>query len=493
MENGLHKKYGLITAICIVVGTVIGSGVFFKAQTILQETEGNMPLGILAWIIGGAVMLCCIFAFSIMATRYEKVNGIVDYAEATTGSKYGFFVGWFMALIYCPTLTSVLAWLSARYTLVFVTTAFPGIELTIPAEEGGCATGPECMVIALFFLCFAYTINTLAPKIAGHFQVATTLIKMIPLVLMAVVGVVVGLCGEGEMLVRNMSHTGAAVGTEGTGHLLFGAVVATAFAYEGWIIATSINAELKNSKKNLPVALICGAIIIVAIYLFYYIGVAGAASVEELIENGATVAYINLFGGAFGNVLNAFVAISCIGSLNGLMLACTRGLYAVAARNEGPMPEVFSQVDAKTNMPNNSSILGLLLCAFWFLFFYGANLAPSKWFGVMSFDSSELPIVTIYAFYLPIFIQFMRKEKNLGTLRRFVAPIAGMCGSVFMIVAAIYAHGVSPYKAAAESGEGFSCPVLAYLLLFVIVEAIGGYFLRKNKCNNKKRGEIWKI
>ena len=100
MENGLHKKYGLVTAICMVVGIVIGSGVFFKAQTILQKTEGNMSLGIMAWLIGGIVMLCCICAFAIMATKYEKVNGIVDYAEATVGGKYGYIVGWFMALIY---------------------------------------------------------------------------------------------------------------------------------------------------------------------------------------------------------------------------------------------------------------------------------------------------------------------------------------------------------------------------------------------------------
>ena len=69
MENGLQKKYGLITAICMVVGIVVGSGVFFKAQTILQKTEGNMVMGIWAWLIGGAIMLCCIWAFSIMATR----------------------------------------------------------------------------------------------------------------------------------------------------------------------------------------------------------------------------------------------------------------------------------------------------------------------------------------------------------------------------------------------------------------------------------------
>ena len=69
-ENKLTKKYGLATAICMVVGIVVGSGVFFKAQTILQKTGGDMMLGILAWIIGGVIMLVCISAFSFMATKY---------------------------------------------------------------------------------------------------------------------------------------------------------------------------------------------------------------------------------------------------------------------------------------------------------------------------------------------------------------------------------------------------------------------------------------
>ena len=66
MDNQLNRKYGLFTAICMVVGIVIGSGVFFKAQTILQKTGGNMPMGILAWIIGGATTLVCLLTFSFM-------------------------------------------------------------------------------------------------------------------------------------------------------------------------------------------------------------------------------------------------------------------------------------------------------------------------------------------------------------------------------------------------------------------------------------------
>lgn len=89
MGNKLEKKYGLFTAICMVVGIVIGSGVFFKAQTVLTKTNGNMPLGILAWLIGGVIMLCCVLTFANMAQKYEKVNGIVDYAEAPWGVRMG--------------------------------------------------------------------------------------------------------------------------------------------------------------------------------------------------------------------------------------------------------------------------------------------------------------------------------------------------------------------------------------------------------------------
>ena len=213
MENKLEKKYGLFTAICMVVGIVVGSGVFFKAQVILQKTGGDMPLGVLAWLIGGAIMIVCILAFSAMAQKYEKVNGIVDYAEAIVGKRYGYYIGWFLSTTYYPTLTSALAWLSARYTLVFVTSVDPDFPLIVPAEAGGCIIGPECLALMLFYMVCAYAVNALSPKLAGKFQVATTVIKFIPLALMAVVGIIFGLANG--MLTNNF--TTPAVGYEVTG------------------------------------------------------------------------------------------------------------------------------------------------------------------------------------------------------------------------------------------------------------------------------------
>ena len=79
----LTRKFGLPMAICMVVGTVIGSGIFFKAQNVLNATGGNMPLGIAAWLITGALMIVCSLQFATMANKYERINGVVDYAEAT--------------------------------------------------------------------------------------------------------------------------------------------------------------------------------------------------------------------------------------------------------------------------------------------------------------------------------------------------------------------------------------------------------------------------
>lgn len=92
MESKLEKRYGLITAIAMVIGIVIGSGVFFKAEKVLTATGGNLTLGILAWVIGGIIMISCAYTFAVMATKYQYVNGVVDYAEATLGKKYAYIM-----------------------------------------------------------------------------------------------------------------------------------------------------------------------------------------------------------------------------------------------------------------------------------------------------------------------------------------------------------------------------------------------------------------
>ena len=446
--NQLEKRYGLITAICMVVGIVIGSGVFFKAETVLLRTGGNMPLGILAWILVGAIMVISSYVFATMANRYEKVNGLVDYAEATLGKRYAYNMGWFMATIYTPALVAVLAWVCARYTCSLL---------------GWDVTGGACMTIAAMYMCLDFAMNALSPKLSGKFQVSTTVIKMIPLILMAIIGTIFGLANGN--LVQEFTNTPVTNIPFMEG--LTGAVVSVAFACEGWILATSINAELKDAKRNLPLALMIGATIVVSTYILYYIGISGAAGSSVLLgsgENGVRIAFSNLFGQTAGTLVFVLIVISCLGTLNGLMLANCRAMYALAARNDGPLPELFKQVDGYTNMPTNSSIIGLALAAFWLFYFYGANLGGG-WFGNFCFDSSELPIITVYGMYIPMFIQFMRISKDLKPFTRYVMPCLAIVGSLVMVYAAFTAYGVNT--------------VIHYLIIYVVVMIIGNLFYRK--------------
>lgn len=453
--NGLTKKYGLFTAIAMVVGIVVGSGIFFKTESILAITGGNMPIGLIAFIVGGLIMIICANAFAVMSTKYEKVNGLVDYAEATCGKGYAYMLGWYSAVMYFPSLTSVLAWVSARYFCELI-----GIE--------NARASSECMLFAGLFLILAFVLNTLSPKLSGKFQVSTTIIKMIPLLLMAVIGTVVGLTNgntvESFKTISVVPEGNTVVG------IFFAALIASAFAYEGWIVTTSINAELKNAKRNLPIALTAGSLIVVLIYICYYIGVTGGATITELSTGGSVIAFKNIFGTSIGKILTGFIVISCLGTLNGLMLGCSRAFFAIASRGEGPSPKALSEVSASTNMPYHSSIIALLLCGFWLVYFYGANLVSPSWFGVFTFDSSEVPIITIYLFYIPILANMIRKAKELSFVKRFIIlPLALLC-SVFMIYAMI---------------DKFKMAMLYFGIIFVVIMLVGAVFYFGKKPEKK--------
>ena len=455
-ENKMHKKYGLWTAVCMVVGIVIGSGIFFKTQNVLIATAGDALMGVISWLIGGAIMATLAVTFGVMATKYEKCGGAVDYAEATCGKTYAYFLGWFMSMIYYPSMTSVLAWVSARYTLV-----------AIIGDDSKIAS-PECMVLAAFYLIAAYFINAVAPKLAGKFQVSTTVIKLIPIAFIAVVGTVIGLV-NGNLIDSFGFVNGDAAGTiyPGSGvevgaGSLFTAVCCTVFAYEGWIIATSINAEIKDSKKNLPIALAIGSVVIIFAYVLYYVGVLALADMESLGQNG-TAGALQFFGPVVASVINVLIVISCLGTLNGLMLGGTRGFYSLSIRNEGIAPETLSQVDANTNVPNNSCSLTLFACIVWFVYFVGGGFFG--WFGDYAFDSSELPILTLYPLYIPILIRFMIVEKNTHPIKRFALPILSCIGVVIMVIASIASHGKK---------------IWYYLIVFAVIMLLGLLCYRKD-------------
>ena len=447
-ENVMQKRFGIWTAVGMVVGTVIGSGVFFKAKNVLESNEGNMFGSLFTVAVVGLVMLVCSYCFSLLAARVEKVNGLVDYSELAIGKGYAYFVGWFITTIFYPTLTACLAWISAQYTLVLF-----GIN----------AEWIVHFALTLLYLALSFALNVISPKLSGKFQVSTTFIKLVPLVVMAIIGTVVGLFNG--TLVDNATVESVGVSNSSGGFL--GAVVSFAFAFEGWIFATCINSELKDAKKNLPKALFFGAIVIMTVYIGYFIGIFATLDSKDILasENLPKDAFSALFGSpVFGTVAYAFVVVSCLGTMNGLMLACCRGIYSVAARGEGPAPKFFAHINAKTDMPIRSSIFGLIMAIVWLLQWqFGLILGKLPKF--ISFENDELPIITFYACCIPIFIYIIRKCTDLGKFKRFVAPSLAIAACLFMVFSAVYKYRLD---------------ALYYLIVSSVIMGVGALFYRRN-------------
>jgi APA family basic amino acid/polyamine antiporter len=409
----VKKKYGLFTAVAMVVGVVIGSGVFFKAGRVLRSVDGNLVNGILAWIVGAAIMLVSAYVFSIFAQRINKVNGVVDFMEAAYGSRVGKLVAWFMSVFYYPTLVAVLAWVSADFTASL---------LGLPGEN--------VWIIGAFYLVLFFVLNLLSPVLAGKFQVSATVIKLIPLVLMAVIGTIVGLING--VTIENFTTTSVGVDPAVLGGFS-GAVLSTAFAYEGWIVATSINAELKNAKRDLPLALVLGTLIVAVVYITYYIGLAGTLpnSVFVFEGNGAVFqAFSTIFGNIGATLLLIFIIISCLGTLNGLVMGATRGVYSIAVREKSKTLQAFEAVDTTTDATVNSGLLGLLLSSMWFVVWYGSF---QGWYNGLFMDISELPIATLYGIYIFFYIWIIRTAKDLSVLNRFIMPLLALVGAGYMV------------------------------------------------------------
>ena len=461
----MEKRYGLPTAISMVIGIVIGSGVFIKGGKVLNLTGGNLWQGIAVVGIVGLICIICSLVFATLGSRYEKVNGVVDYAEMALGPKYAYYVGWFMNFIYVPALVAMLAFFSAMMFLQLF-----GIK-AVDFANG--QINPTAIGVGAGFMMIGYGINILSPKLAGRMQVGMTVIKLIPLVLMGVVGTIAGLVNGTTMEVLNFVHTAEYTAVDGAG--FFKAIVGFAFAYEGWILATSINSELKDAKKNLPRALIIGSLVTIVIYALYIFAMSCVGDVKTITgtwpfgETLPRIAFSKLFGNVVGTVVYVFITISCLGTMNGLIMSSARGLYALSARGMGPKPEFFGDIDQQNNFSVKSAVIGMMAGGFWYAWTVMVWMGGPEMFGAVhgiewiAWEPDEIGIICLYVMYIPMMIGLMIKAKDLGVFQRYILPILGLICCLF------FAYAI-------WNGYGWK-KCVGFLIFFVVVEFIGFLFI----------------
>lgn len=454
----MKRNYGLFTAITMITGIVIGSGIFFKADDVLAYANYNVLLGVLVFVIAAIAVVFGALTISQLAIRTDKPGGLVSYAEDFVGTGTATAFGWFESFLYLPTLGAVVAWASG----IYVSNLLGFEDFSIWRNT----------VIGLIALTFFYAVNILSAKLGGWFQNASMIIKLIPLIVLAVVGLAKG--GTGAVV-------GAAATTFGmdakSSLAWLGAFGPLAFSFDGWIVSTSICHEIKNSKKNLPLALSVAPIFVLAVYLAYFLGIVsflGVDTVKEVGDNAVYLASSTLFGDTVSKLVLVAVVISILGTVNGVSLGLIRLPYSLAIRNMMPASNVFKKENKKLGgMPVNSGILVYVLSLVYLFINYFVMTSEAKlhFFGkevaVCNLDISSIAICVLYLTYIILYvavIKLWKKGEIKNTFLGLICPILGTIGSLIIF-----------------SGSVVDPVFFIYALICIIFIGIAYLYYNKNK------------
>lgn len=456
----VKKQYGLWTGIAMVIGIVIGSGVFLKAGGVLALSGGDLKISILAWLVGGIIMVASGFCFAIFASKITKFNGVVDYVEHCTNRKIGYGLAWLVTTFYYPIIAAVVALFAGSYFFKLI-----GANIGL--------TDWQNFLFALAVVVLMVALNYLSPMISSKFQVSSTVIKLIPIAVIAIAGLFASLIVGKDFGIGN-AITNSAAGYE----VNFGeAVKKTAFAYEGWVCATSINAELKDSKKNLPRALVGGTIAVLVFYIVYYVSLSAFLGNQGTIEqdaNAPIAVFESIMGKVGGAFFTFFIMVSCLGTVNGVVIACCRGMYTMSCRGQGIAPEKFSKLGKNQSVSLLSCLYGLgcivLMFVVWYLAMHEVWLF--KYLGGMD----EIVCAIIYAVYITMYIYMIKNFKDENVFARFVMPIIGIIGSVFFIIC-----GTGLYQLIADGKVDSLISFAVFMGLFVILMTPCLFFYKEKK------------
>lgn len=438
------RNYGLITAITMITGIVIGSGIFFKADDILTYTGGSVILGVIVFCIASCAIIFGSLTIAQLAMRTDKPGGIVTYAEKFVGMGPACAFGWFQLLLYLPALCAVVSWVTGIYVCQLF-----GWEGSILRFS----------IIGFCVMLFLFLVNTLSAKLGGYFQNATMLIKLIPLVLIAALGLLFG--NPGELIAADVELFKNATGTA----FWMTAFAPIAFSLDGWIVSTTICHEIRNSRRNFPLALTIAPLVILAVYIIYFVGITSLVGPDTIIREGNDSVFLastRIFGDFGAKMILVFVIISVMGTVNGLVLGYIRMPYSLAIRGMVPGSRILKKEDQRLNgMPLNSSVFAFVLSFIWLIINYITQT------GKMQGDVSEIAISISYLIYVVLYVAVIRmavRKEIKGLFKGYVVPVLAIVGSLIILMGSI-SHPLFRY----------------YVLICLIVLAAGLLYYRKNK------------
>lgn len=356
----LVRGLGLVTTVAIVVGAVIGSGIF-KKPTVMAQSLGSPELILLIWVIAGVITLFGALTNAEIASFISETGGQYKFFEAMYGQFFAWLYGWSMFIVVqCGSIASI-SYIFSDYFQFFVKLphfsqeieksvriALPFIGNIYPLED----FGTKSLTIFLIFLLTA--INIRGVVLGGSVSAIFTFMKVAAILFLVLLAF-----GFSNGNIENFTKDSPEY-LSGKINLFTGVMVslsAAFWAFDGWNNITYIAGEVKNPRKNIPIGLGIGTLIVIVIYLIINLAYIYVLPIEKIAESKLVAAdtasqVLGVFGGSF---VAFAVMVSTFGTSNGTIMVSARLYYSMA--REKLFFEKIGEINKRFKTPANSLIL----------------------------------------------------------------------------------------------------------------------------------------
>src|SRR5258705_4303806 len=337
----LTRRLGLWSAVAVLVGSTIGSGIFRTPAGVAQRVD-DVPRFLLAWVLGAAVVLCGALTFSELAAAFPRSGGVYVFVRESFGPLPAFLFTWAELWVIRPGAFGAIGITASAYTLRTL-----GYD---PATEVLGSIRAEQLLGASYILLVG-AVNYMGIHRGAILQNLSTAFKVGALAPLVIVGFAFGTAGttpEGGMFAQRASV--------GLSPFLI-AMVAILWAYDGWADLAFVGGEVKDPQRNLPRALLIGTATIVVLYLaanLVYLYLIPIQTMKHAELVAADVARL-VIGPAGVVIVSAAIAVSTFGTLNGSMMTAPRIFFAAA--EDGLFPKAIARGDPRTHAPTGAVVL----------------------------------------------------------------------------------------------------------------------------------------
>jgi basic amino acid/polyamine antiporter, APA family len=344
----LARDLGVSHAAAVVVGTIIGSGIFLVPAEMMQAV-GSAKLVYLAWLVGGLLSFFGALTYAELGAMKPQAGGEYVYVRDAYGPLGGFLYAWTWFVIAKPASVATIATGLVRILGTFsLFSFFPAKVISVPFV----ITWGQLVAIAAAIL--ISLLNYLGVKKAGEFQLVFTVLKV------AIILGIVFVCfsGAGNATGRGWSNfAGTFSGAKGGIAGFMAALVAALWAYDGWNDLNMVAGEVKHPERNIPIALIGGVGTVGVLYVLVNAGVQYVlpANVIAASPRPASDAVALIMGHMGASIVSAGMAVSMLVTLNGTIMSGARVPFAVA--RDGYFFSALAEVHPRFHTPSVAIVL----------------------------------------------------------------------------------------------------------------------------------------